>query len=134
MIAETVFVNDPGQSVPESTRKELIDAIMNRGEDTPNRQDSKIEGFRYLIGRTKSGHGISLVWRRSKRARSQPVLTHRIMDTVLDEAKAAGCRLPVHIYAAASTAPISEELYRFHQVSEPNREPGRYNGAGAVQG
>ena len=49
------------------------------------------------------------------------MLTHRVLDTVLDEAKAAGCGLPVHIHATASTAPISEELYRFHRISEPGR-------------
>ena len=133
MITEPVFVNDPGQGVPEFTRKELIDTILAREEDAGNKQDLKTDGLRYLIGRTKSGHGISLVWRRSKRAKLQQVLTHRVLDTVLDEAKEAGCRLPVHIYATASTAPISEELYRLHQISRSNREPGGYNGAGPVQ-
>ena len=122
------------QNVLESTRGQLINAIINGGEDPPNGHDLRIDGFRYLIGRTKSGNGISLVRRRSKKAKSQQVLTHRVLDTVLEEAKAAGCELPVHIHATASTAPISEELYRFHQISEPGRSPGRYNDAGAVQG
>ena len=33
MTDEKRSLPDPGQSVPEFTRKELIDAIMNRGED-----------------------------------------------------------------------------------------------------
>ena len=123
MTDEKRSLPDPGQSVPALTRKELIDTILARDEGAVNANghDLRIDGFRHLIGRTKSGHGISLVWRRSKRARPQPVLTHRVMETVLDEAKAAGCRLPVHIYAAASTAPITEDLYWFHQVSGSNR-------------
>ena len=35
---------------------------------------------------------------------------------MLDEAKMAGFTLPIRIHASASTAPITEELYHFHQL------------------
>lgn len=103
-------------AIMESTREALADIILQVVEDESNRLDCRVDGSRYLIGRTKSGYGIALVWEHSRNGSLDQVLTHRILDVILDEAKAAGCALPVHIYATASTAPISEELYRFHQI------------------
>ena len=37
-------------------------------------------------------------------------------DTILDEAQEAKVGTPVHIYATGNTAPLSDDLYRFHQI------------------
>ena len=103
-------------AIMESTKEALADIILQVVEDESNRLDSRVDGSRYLIGRTKSGCGIALVWQQSRNGKAGQILTHRILDLTLDEAKATECTLPVHIYATASTAPISEELYRFHQI------------------
>ena len=103
-------------AIMESTREALADIILQVVEDESNRLDCRVDGSRYLIGRTKSGYGIALVWQQSRNGKSDQILTHRILNLTLDEAKKAGCALPVHIYATASTAPISEDLYRFQQI------------------
>ena len=103
-------------AIMESTREALADIILQVVEDESNRLDCRVDGFHYLIGRTKTGYGIALVWQQSRNGKSCQILTHTILDLTLDEAKEAGCALPVHIYATASTAPISEELYHFHQI------------------
>ena len=78
--------------------------------------DCRVEGYKYLIGRTKLGYGIALVWHQSRNGKADQEINQRVFDQVLDEAKAACCELPVHIYATGNTAPIAEDLYRFHQI------------------
>ena len=103
-------------AIMASTREALADIILQVVEDDSNRVDCRVQGFKYLIGRTKSGRGIALVWHQSRNGRSDQILTQKVQDLALDEAKKAGFKLPVHIYAKGSTAPISEDLYRFHQI------------------
>ena len=103
-------------AIMESTREALADIILQVVEDESNRLDCRVNGSHYLIGQTKTGYGIALVWQQSRNGKSGQILTHSVLDSTLDEAKESGCALPVHIYATASTAPISEELYRFHQI------------------
>jgi adenine-specific DNA-methyltransferase len=98
-----------------STRESLADVILQVVEDESNRIDCRVEGHTYLIGRTRSGYGIGLVWEASRGSRQQ-ILTWPILETLLDEAEEAGAALPVHVYATANTAPISDDLYKFHQI------------------
>ena len=44
------------------------------------------------------------------------MLTWKILEAVLDEAQEAQVTKPVYIYATGNTAPLSDELYRFHQI------------------
>ena len=105
-------------AIMESTREALADIILQVAENESNRLDCRVGDYSYLIGRTKSGYGIALVWQQSRNGKPDQILTHQVLDSILDEAKEAGCTLPVHIYATASTAPISEELYHFHQIPQ----------------
>ena len=99
-----------------STRETLADIILQIVEDESNRIDCRMEGHRYVIGRTKLGYGIALIWEARKSGKVEQVLTFDILETILDEAEAANLTKPVHIYATANTAPISDDLYRFHQI------------------
>jgi adenine-specific DNA-methyltransferase len=103
-------------AIMESTREALSDIILQVVEDDSNRLDYRIKGFKHLIGKTKSGYGIALVWHSFKNGRSDQVLNQKILDLALDEAISADCTFPIHIYASGNTAPISEDLYRFHQI------------------
>ena len=103
-------------AIMSSTREALADIILQVVEDESNRVDCRVEGYKYLIGRTKLGYGIALVWHQSRNGKSDQEINQRVFDQVLDEAKAAACELPVHIYATGNTAPIAEDLYRFHQI------------------
>lgn len=103
------------KAIMASTRETLADIILQVVEDESNRIDCRMEGHKYLIGRTRLGYGIALVWQAARGASNQ-VLTANILDTVLDEAKKAKLGRPIHIYATGNTAPLSDELYRFHQI------------------
>ena len=98
-------------------RKALADSILQTTEEEYAGRDFITRGFRYLIGESASGQAVALAWRQSRKSKPGQVLTHRILNMALDEAKAAGFTFPIHIYASASTAPIASELYRFHQLS-----------------
>ena len=103
-------------AIMASTRETLADIILQIVEDESNRIDCRMEGHRYLIGRTRLGYGIALVWQPSKNGKADPVLTWKILEAVLDEAQKAQVSKPVHIYATGNTAPLTDELYRFHQI------------------
>jgi len=45
-------------------------------------------------------------------------LTNEIMDTVIDEAHAAGVTKPVFIYAVSNVAVYAPELYRFQHIPD----------------
>ena len=97
-------------------RKALADSILQPTEEEYAGPDFIARGFRYLIGENASGQGVALAWSQSRKSKPGQALTHRILNSVLDEAKVAGFTLPIHIHASASTAPITEELYHFHQL------------------
>ena len=98
-------------------RKALADSILQTTEEEYAGRDFIARGFKYLIGESASGQAVALAWRQSRKSKPGQVLTHRILNMALDEAKAAGFTFPIHIYASASTAPITSDLYRFHQLS-----------------
>lgn len=99
-----------------STREALADVILQVVEDESNRIDCRVEGHKYLIGRTRLGYGIALVWETSPKGAGDQILTWEVLDAILDEGAAAGVAKPIHIYAVGNTAPLSEELYKFHQI------------------
>jgi adenine-specific DNA-methyltransferase len=98
-----------------STRESLADVILQVVEDDSNRIDCRVEGHSYLIGKTRTGYGIGLVWG-ATRSSGQQILTWEVLEALLDEAESAGVALPVHVYATANTAPVSDDLYKFHQI------------------
>ena len=103
-------------AIMAATRETLADIILQVVEDDSNRIDCRMDGYRYLIGKTKLGYGIALVWEGRPDARQ--VLTTEIMDTALDEAHAAGVTKPVFIYATHNVAPHAPELYRFQHIPD----------------
>ena len=118
-------------AIMASTRESLADIILQVVEEESNRIDCRVDGHTYLIGRTRLGYGIALVWDLVTGKTTGPILTWKVLEKVLDEADRADVAKPVHIYATANTAPISDELYRFHQI--PNSilaSLGILNGAG----
>jgi adenine-specific DNA-methyltransferase len=106
------------RAIMESTRESLADIILQVVEEESNRVDCRVEGHTYLIGKTRLGYGIALVWDVSKQLKEEQILTWQILEQILDEAEAAGLTKPVHIYATAKNAPIADELYRFHQIPD----------------
>ncbi len=104
------------KAIMASTRETLADIILQIVEDESNRIDCRMEGHRYLIGRTRLGYGIALIWQASKNGKYDQVLTLNILETVLDEAERANLGKPVHVYATGNTAPLGDDLYRFHQI------------------
>lgn len=103
-------------AIMASTRESLADIILQVVEEESNRIDCRVDGHTYLIGRTRLGYGIALVWDLVTGKTSAPILTWKVLERVLDEADRAGVAKPVHIYATANTAPITDDLYRFHQI------------------
>jgi len=103
-------------AIMASTRESLADIILQVVEEESNRIDCRVEGHTYLIGRTRLGYGIALVWQATRGKKDEQILSWEILEKVLDEAESAGVTRPVHIYATANTAPIADDLYKFHQI------------------
>ena len=76
-----------------------------------------MDGYQYLIGKTRLGFGIALVWEKGKTSGHQP-LTRDIRSKIMEEAATAQVTKPVYIYAIANVAPINDELYRFQQIPD----------------
>lgn len=104
-------------SIMAATRETLADIILQVVEDDSNRIDCRMDGYHYLIGKTKLGYGIALIWE-GKTPNSLQPLTTDIMDKILDEAQDAGVTKPVFIYATGNVAPLAPELYRFQHIPD----------------
>lgn len=103
-------------AIMASTRETLADIILQIVEDESNRIDCRMEGHQHLIGRTRLGYGIALIWQPSKNGKADQILTWSLLEKVLDEAEKAKVQQPIHVYAIGNTAPLNDELYRFHQI------------------
>ncbi|MCD0175521.1 site-specific DNA-methyltransferase [Deinococcus sp. 14RED07] len=103
--------------IMESNRESLADIILQIVEEDSNRIDCRVEGYKYLIGRTKLGYGIALVWEPGRANGHQP-LTREIRSKIIEEARAANVTLPVYIYAVANVSPENDSLYRFQQIPD----------------
>ncbi|TWR25489.1 site-specific DNA-methyltransferase [Mucilaginibacter achroorhodeus] len=101
----------------ESTRENLADIILQIVEEDSNRQDCRMDGYQYLIGKTRLGYGIALVWQPGN-TNGHQVLTKSIRSEIMKEADLAGVTKPVYIYAVANVSPINDELYRFQQIPD----------------
>jgi adenine-specific DNA-methyltransferase len=101
----------------DSTRENLADIILQIVEEDSNRQDCRMDGYQYLIGRTRLGFGIALVWEKGKLNGHQP-LTAAIRSAIMKEATTAGVTKPVYIYAVANVSPLNDALYRFQQIPD----------------
>jgi len=76
-----------------------------------------MDGYAYLIGKTRSGFGIALVWEEKAKGKMMP-LTREIRSKIMQEADEAGVTKPVYIYAVANVSPINDALYRFQQIPD----------------
>ena len=103
--------------IMESTRENLADIILQIVEEDSNRIDCRMDGYQYLIGRTRLGYGIALVWEPGKTGGHQ-ALTRDIRSKIIEEANIAKVTKPVYIYAVANIAPLNDELYRFQQIPD----------------
>ncbi len=103
--------------IMESTRENLADIILQIVEEDSNRVDCRMDGYQYLIGKTRLGYGIALVWERGKTGGHQP-LTREIRSKIMEEARIAQVTKPVYIYAIANASPLNDELYRFQQIPD----------------
>jgi adenine-specific DNA-methyltransferase len=103
--------------IMESTRENLADIILQIVEEDSNRIDCRMDGYQYLIGKTRLGFGIALVWETGKTNGYQP-LTREIRSKILEEAHSANVNKPVYIYAVANVAPRNDDLYSFQQIPD----------------
>ena len=107
------------KAIMESTRENMADIILQIIEEDSNRHDCRMDGYKYLIGKTRLGFGIALVWEASNATGNQPQhLTRQIRSEIMQEAEKAGVTKPVYIYAVANVSPINDELYRFQQIPD----------------
>ena len=60
------------EAIMASTRESLADVILQTVEDESNRIDCRVEGYQYVIGRTRLGYGIALVWQPSNGNGAKP--------------------------------------------------------------
>jgi adenine-specific DNA-methyltransferase len=100
-----------------SDRENLADIILQIVEEDSNRQDCRMDGYKYLIGRTRLGYGIALVWEKGNVKGHKP-LTKEIRSKIMEEAGKEKVTKPVYIYAVANVSPINDNLYRFQQIPD----------------
>jgi len=100
-----------------SDRENLADIILQIVEEDSNRQDCRMDGYKYLIGKTRLGYGIALVWEKGNVKGHKP-LTKEIRSKIMAEAEKAGVTKPVYIYAVANVSPINDKLYKFQQIPD----------------
>jgi adenine-specific DNA-methyltransferase len=105
------------KAIMQSTRENLADIILQIIEEDSNRIDCRMDGYEYLIGKTRLGFGIALVWEKGKTGGHQ-ALTRDIRSRIMQEAHEAKVTKPVYIYAVANVSPINDELYRFQQIPD----------------
>jgi adenine-specific DNA-methyltransferase len=105
------------KSLMESTRENMADIILQIIEEDSNRHDCRMDGYKYLIGKTRLGYGIALVWEAGNSDGNQP-LTKQIRSDIMKEADRAGVTKPVYIYAVANISPVNDSLYRFQQIPD----------------
>lgn len=105
------------KSIMASNRESLADIILQIIEEDSNRIDCRMDGYDYLIGRTRLGFGIALVWEKGK-TNGHQALTREIRSKIMEEAGIAQVTKPVYIYAVANVAPLNDELYRFQQIPD----------------
>lgn len=105
------------KTIMESTRESLADVILQVIEEDSNRMDCRMDGYTYLIGKTRLGFGIALVWEPGK-TNGHQALTREIRTQIMAEAKVAGVLKPVYIYAVANISPINDDIYRFQQIPD----------------
>lgn len=103
--------------IMESNRENLADIILQIVEDDSNRMDCRMDGYKYLIGKTRLGFGIALVWEAGK-TNGHQALTREIRSHIMLEATAANVTKPVYIYAVANVSPINDQLYKFQQIPD----------------
>lgn len=105
------------KSIMASNRESLADIILQIIEEDSNWIDCRMDGYQYLIGRTRLGFGIALVWEKGK-TNGHQALTREICSKIMEEAGIAQVTKPVYIYAVANVAPLNDELYRFQQIPD----------------
>ena len=96
-------------------RETLSDIILQVAEEESNRVDCRVSGHSFLIGRTRTGNGIALVWGPRKGGN---VLDSAKLKDIAAEVEKEKCLRPFHVYASANKAPFADELYRFHQIPD----------------
>lgn len=79
-----------------------------------HRGSKRIEGYKYLIGKTMHGFGIAVAWDFDEK--SIAILTMEKHKDILGEAKKAGVRKPIRIYATANGGPSGSPSYEIIQV------------------
>ena len=110
-IARTLRGENPHRNRKEQERfEELREFIL----DWHGAEEAR---GRRIIGRDKKGRAIALLCEGSKPNDPKNIITARKLDLVLDEAKSMGLKLPATIWADASTAPISRNLFKIHQIT-----------------
>lgn len=95
------------QVIMEAAHLQLADIILQSADDVGDRVDCRIENpSGYIIGRTRKGNAIALVWRNTQ------ILTNKIYMEILAEAQKLKMKTPVFIYARANDA-VHDDGYQF---------------------
>ena len=105
-------------AIMTADREHLADIILQVVEEDSNRLDCRMDGdYKYLIGKTRTGYGIALIWESQTEKNIQP-LTDEIVDIIIDEARTAKVTKPVFVYAVGNTATEDDTLYRFQHIPD----------------
>lgn len=107
-------------AIMTATRETLADIILQVVEEESNRLDCRMEGeYKYLIGRTRTGYGIALIWQsHSQNEKAMQPLTDEIVDVIIDEARKSKVTKPVFVYAVGNIATEDDALYRFQHIPD----------------
>lgn len=95
------------KAIMEAAHEQLADIILQSADDVGDRVDCRlVNPSGYVIGKTRKGQAISLVWRNTQ------ILTDEIYYKILEEVKNLKMKTPVFIYARANDA-VDDDGYQF---------------------
>lgn len=101
------------QDMKQEQERWAVIHLVQRGDD----RRPIIDGLKapHIVAADADDCAIAVCW--------PDTLTEQILDTLLDEAERISLNRPLHVYAAACTAPARPDLYRCYHVDDPWAPP-----------
>lgn len=102
-------------AIMQAQREELADIILQSSRETSGLIDCRVEepGLQFIIGKTKKGEGIALVW-----GEHGNIFERKFAKTIRNEANKLGLKTPLQIYATVNKGPNGADWYNFCRIPD----------------
>lgn len=102
-------------AIMQAQREELADIILQSSRESSGLIDCRVEqpGLKFIIGKTKKGEGIALVW-----GEHGNVFERKFAKKIRDEANKLGLKTPLQVYATVNKGPNGADWYNFCRIPD----------------